>query len=154
MTANVIISLNKGDFYETRTAYRMALIHSTCSSNLQSELYVSHADTSTAPPASGTSFSDNTIHHAEKQQLQWNWAMLLWLPLQSSLLQPPKLKVDNPTQWRTRRGATALPAWKIQGKLCFQGKLKMLKNLGRWKIFQYSKKFQGKFGFAGQVQVV
>jgi len=25
-------------------------------------------------------------------------------------------------------GAAALPAWKIQGKLCLQGKLKLLKN--------------------------
>jgi len=59
MTANVSISLNKGVFYETHTAYRLALIHSTFSSNLQSELYVSHANTSTALPAPRTSFSDN-----------------------------------------------------------------------------------------------
>jgi len=32
-------------------------------------------------------------------------------------------------QWRTSRGgAAAHPAWKIQGKLCLQGKLKLLKN--------------------------
>jgi len=33
MTGNVNILLNKGDFYETHTAYRLSLIHSTCSSN-------------------------------------------------------------------------------------------------------------------------
>jgi len=38
MTANVSTLLNKGVFYETHIAYRLALIHSTCSSNLQSEL--------------------------------------------------------------------------------------------------------------------
>jgi len=27
------ILLNKGDFYKTRTAYQLPLIHSTCSSN-------------------------------------------------------------------------------------------------------------------------
>jgi len=44
-------------------------------------------------------------------------------------------------------------AWKIQGKLCFQGKLKLLKNPERKKIFQYSEKFQGKFCFSGKAQV-
>jgi len=34
--------LNKGDFYESHTAFRLALIHSTCSSNRQSELKVTH----------------------------------------------------------------------------------------------------------------
>jgi len=36
MTADVSMPLNKGDFYETRTAYLLALIHSMCSSNIQS----------------------------------------------------------------------------------------------------------------------
>jgi len=31
MTGNVSISLNKGDFYETRAACLLPLIHSTCS---------------------------------------------------------------------------------------------------------------------------
>jgi len=44
------IPLNEGDFYETHTAYRLALIHSTCSSNRQSELKVTHANTPTALP--------------------------------------------------------------------------------------------------------
>jgi len=38
MTANVCISLDKGRYYETRTGYRLAMIHCTCSSNLQIEL--------------------------------------------------------------------------------------------------------------------
>jgi len=50
--------LNKEDFYQTRTAYRLAMIHFTCSSNLQCDLNVSHANTSSALPASRTSFSD------------------------------------------------------------------------------------------------
>jgi len=32
------VPLKKGDLYETHIVYRLALIHSTCSSNLQSEL--------------------------------------------------------------------------------------------------------------------
>jgi len=34
------------------------------------------------------------------------------------------------TQWRTGRGGAEAPppAWKIQGKLCFQGKHNLLKN--------------------------
>jgi len=31
-------------------------------------------------------------------------------------------------QWRTKRGEATSPAWKIQGKLYCQGKLKLLKN--------------------------
>jgi len=36
------VPLNKGDFYETHTAYRLALIHSTSNSNRQSELKVTY----------------------------------------------------------------------------------------------------------------
>jgi len=39
--------LNK-DFYETQTAYGLALIHSTCSSNRQFALKVTHATASFA----------------------------------------------------------------------------------------------------------
>ena len=42
--------LNKGDFYKTRAAYRLALIHSTCSSNRQSELKVTHTNTPAVLP--------------------------------------------------------------------------------------------------------
>jgi len=38
MTANVSTPLNKEVFYDTRSANRLALFHSTCSSNLQSEI--------------------------------------------------------------------------------------------------------------------
>jgi len=38
MTANVTCTTEEGDSYETYVAYRLALIHSTCSSCLQSEL--------------------------------------------------------------------------------------------------------------------
>ena len=41
----------------------------------------------------------------------------------------------------------------IQGKLCFQGKRKLLKNTEWWKIFLYSGKFQGNSCFSGQDQV-
>jgi len=47
-------------------------------------------------------------------------------------------------------GGRPPPAWKIQGKLCFHGNLKLLKNLGRWKIFQYSKKCKGNSDFQGK----
>jgi len=62
------IRLNKDDFYETHTDHRLVLIHSTCSSNRQSELKVTHANTPTAVlhfPASRTSFSD-TITSSRK----------------------------------------------------------------------------------------
>jgi len=50
MTANVkCISLNKAD-YEIHVPYRLTLIHSTCSSNRQSELKVTHANTPTPLP--------------------------------------------------------------------------------------------------------
>jgi len=49
-TANVkYLSLNKGD-HEIHAAYPLALIHSTCSSNRQSELKVTHANTPTPLP--------------------------------------------------------------------------------------------------------
>ena len=38
MTAKVTITVEERRFYETHIAYRLALIHSTCSSNLQPEL--------------------------------------------------------------------------------------------------------------------
>jgi len=44
------IPLNKGYFYETHTAYWLGLIHSTCSSNQQSELKVTHTNTLAALP--------------------------------------------------------------------------------------------------------
>jgi len=44
------ILLNKGDIYQIHAAYRLALIYSTCSSNRQSELKVTHAYTPTALP--------------------------------------------------------------------------------------------------------
>jgi len=54
-----MLPLNKGDFYKTHAAYRLALIHSTCSSNRQSELKVTHANTPTSlPHTSRTSYSD------------------------------------------------------------------------------------------------
>jgi len=45
-----MIPLNKGDFHETHAAYMLSLIHSTCSSNFQSELKVTHSNTPTALP--------------------------------------------------------------------------------------------------------
>ena len=54
MTANLkhtaYIEQNKGNFYEIRAAYRLALIHSACSSNWQAELKVTHANIPTALP--------------------------------------------------------------------------------------------------------
>jgi len=53
------IPLNKGDFYESHTAFRLTVIHSTCSSNLQSDLKVTHTNKPQFHcPASRTSFSD------------------------------------------------------------------------------------------------
>ena len=55
-------------------------------------------------------------------------------------------------QWRTTRGGG--PAWKIQGKVCFQGKHKLLKNPECKNYIQCSDNFQGKLCFSGQAQVV
>jgi len=44
------IPFNKKDFYETHMAYRLALVHSTCSSNRHFELKLTHANISTAIP--------------------------------------------------------------------------------------------------------
>jgi len=44
------IPLNKGDFYESLTALRLALIPSTCSSNRQFEFKITHANTPTSLP--------------------------------------------------------------------------------------------------------
>jgi len=51
--------------HENHVAYRLALIHCTCSWNLQSELKVTHENTPTAPPR-----FKNVIfrHHYVKQK--------------------------------------------------------------------------------------
>jgi len=43
-------SLNNRDICETHVDYRLALIHSTCNSNRQSELKVTHKSAPNAPP--------------------------------------------------------------------------------------------------------
>ena len=43
-------SLNNRDICETHVDYRLALIHSTCNSNRQSELKVTHKNAPNAPP--------------------------------------------------------------------------------------------------------
>jgi len=43
------VPFKQGDFYETHIAYHLTLIHSTCSWNLQSELWVTYANPPTAP---------------------------------------------------------------------------------------------------------
>jgi len=62
---SIPLTLNKGNFYETRAAYRLVLIHSTCSSNWQSELRVTHANIPTALP-----YFNNVIfrHHYVTQK--------------------------------------------------------------------------------------
>jgi len=63
--------LNKGDFYEIHTAYLLALIHSTCSSNRQSEHKVTRKHTNYITPPSRTLFSEipTALRYAEKQPL-------------------------------------------------------------------------------------
>jgi len=53
-------------------------------------------------------------------------------------------------QWRPRRGAAAPLAWKIQGKLCFQGKLKLFKILKDKKYFDTVKNFRANSVFQGK----
>ena len=50
----------------------------------------------------------------------------------------------------TIHAAAALPAWKIQGKLCLQGKLKLLKNLKDKKYFNTVKNFWVNSVFQGK----
>jgi len=59
MTANIKYTVEQGDLYETYAAYRLARIHSSCSSNRQSELKVTHANTPTALPH----FKNGTSRH-------------------------------------------------------------------------------------------
>jgi len=49
MTANVKFTIEQWSqiFYETHVAYRLAVIHSACSSSLQSGLWIAHANTPT-----------------------------------------------------------------------------------------------------------
>ena len=49
-----------------------------------------------------------------------NWLLAEWLLFMLSI------------QWRTRRGGSRPPAWKIQGKFCFQGQAKVAQK--SWKI--------------------
>jgi len=83
--------LNTGDFCETHTAYRLALIHSTCSSNRQSELKVTHANNNSATRLQERHFP-TTLRHTEKTAFV---SKLSNAPLQSSLLPPPKFNVDK-----------------------------------------------------------
>jgi len=53
-------------FYKTHIAYWLALSHSTCSSSLQSELQITHANTPTALSHFKNVISD-TITQARKQ---------------------------------------------------------------------------------------
>jgi len=75
--------------HENHVAYRLALIHSTCSCNLQSELKVNYPRkcTNCTTPLQECHFPA-PLCHAEKQQLYWNREKL---SLQSSSLQPPIL---------------------------------------------------------------
>jgi len=63
-----MIPLNKGDFYETHAAYRLALIHSTCSSNRQSELKGTHANTPTTLPRLQERYFPRFLHHCVMQK--------------------------------------------------------------------------------------
>jgi len=50
LTANLKCVVEQRRLHENHVAYRLALIHSTCSWNLQSELKVTHENTPTALP--------------------------------------------------------------------------------------------------------
>ena len=77
-------------------AYPMALIHSTCSSNLQNvnSKLPTHTNTPTAAPRFKNCILQHKLRYRENQQFYWNWETLV---LQSSSFQSPKFNVDN--QW-------------------------------------------------------
>jgi len=62
------IWLSKEDFYEAHAAYLLALIHSTCRSNRQSQLKVTHAHPNSTTPLQERHFPTK-LHHAKKQPL-------------------------------------------------------------------------------------
>jgi len=85
------VSLNKGYFYKTHIAYRLALIHSTCSSSLKSEVWIIHANTPTAL----SRFRNFIFRHRDVVQKNIS-SVKETLPLQSSshrqdlmLISPP-----------------------------------------------------------------
>jgi len=63
-----MIPLNKGDYYETHAAYRLALILSTYSSNRQSELKVTNANTPTTVPRLQERYFPRFLHHYVMQK--------------------------------------------------------------------------------------
>jgi len=91
MTANVKCTVEqRSHTYEIDITYRLALIHSTCSSSPQFELLIIYTNY-LAP----RSFSNTRpLRQIEKHLFCWNWAA--WL-LRSSSLHPPKIDVNKPT---------------------------------------------------------
>jgi len=70
MTADGI-PLNEGDFYETHATYRLALIHSTCSSKPTIwALSYPHKHTNCTTPLQERHFA-TPLRHTEKQRLYW-----------------------------------------------------------------------------------
>jgi len=117
----------ESNLLQNHIAYWLTLIHySMYSSSLQSELWITHANT----PA--LSRIKNVIFH----QICWNWATL---PLQSSSLQPPKFDVDKQTPKKYIINFVFQILWKLVSnqllqKIC-KGKVCPLKifrtNLGK-----------------------
>jgi len=85
------VSLNKGYFYKTHIAYRLALIHSTCSSSLKSEVWIIHANTPTAL----SRFRNFIFRHRDVVQKNIS-SVKETLPLQSSSQRQDLMLISPP----------------------------------------------------------
>jgi len=76
------IPLNKGDINEIHVVHWLALIHRSCSSNLQSAIWsrsypCKHTKHTNCAIALREHHLLTQLRHAEKQQLYWNWQRYL-----------------------------------------------------------------------------
>ena len=97
-TANVECTIEQWSqiYYETHIACRLALIHSTCSSSLQSKLQITHANTPTALSL----FKNVIFRYSEVQETPYRKNINFIETNQITLcrdLHPLKFNIDKPT---------------------------------------------------------
>jgi len=81
----------KGYFYKTHIAYRLALIQSTCSLSLKSEVWIIHANTPTAL----SRFRNFIFRH--RDVMQKNISSVKKNVIFAEFFTPPRFNVDKPT---------------------------------------------------------
>jgi len=107
MTENVKwpIPLNKGDFYETHAVYRLALIHSTCSSNPTIWAHI-YPHTNHCPTPLQERHFTTTLRHVVKQpcvetEQRYLCRVLHFNRQNLMLISPPKWPNDEATAYGT-----------------------------------------------------